>query len=90
MPEQPYYRVEVRSSAVKELRALPPGVRSRVYRAIDALRDDPRPSGAQKLKGGSDPLYRLRVGVYRVIFSVDDSLRLVVIARVRHRREAYG
>jgi mRNA interferase RelE/StbE len=55
--------------------------------AIDALADDPRPSGCAKLAGRDD--YRIRVGDYRVVYAVDDDKRVVLIARIAHRREVY-
>ena len=62
-------------------------MRERVTEAIDALARDPRPRGATKLAGRED--YRIRVGTYRIVYAVDDAHRLVVVARIAHRREAY-
>jgi mRNA interferase RelE/StbE len=61
--------------------------RQRVREAIDALAEDPRPPGATKLAGRGD--YRVRVGDYRVVYAVDDAERLVLVARIAHRREVY-
>jgi mRNA interferase RelE/StbE len=55
--------------------------------AIDALATDPRPPGAIKLAGRDD--YRVRVSDYRIVHAVDDDERLVLIARIAHRREVY-
>jgi len=55
--------------------------------AIDALAQDPRPRGSAKLAGRDD--CRLRVGDYRIVYAVDDSERLVIVARIAHRREVY-
>ena len=60
----------------------------RVIKAVEALADAPRPSGCKKLQGSEDT-YRIRVGDYRVIYSVDDSILIVAIERIRHRREVY-
>lgn len=62
-------------------------MRERVNVAIDALAEDPRPRGATKLAGRDD--YRIRVGDYRVVYAVDDAARLVIVARIAHRREVY-
>jgi len=78
----------LRPPAVRDLKALPVDARTRIERAIDRLRDNPRPSGAKKLVGFNDE-WRLRVGDYRVLYVIDDAERRVVIARVAHRREAY-
>jgi mRNA interferase RelE/StbE len=59
----------------------------RVAKAIDALARDPRPRGATKLAGRDD--YRIRVGNYRIVYAVDDAQRLVVVARIAHRRDVY-
>jgi mRNA interferase RelE/StbE len=62
-------------------------LRDRVRIAIDALSADPRPPGAVELAGRDD--YRIRVGDYRVVCAVDDAERLVLVARLAHRREVY-
>jgi mRNA interferase RelE/StbE len=62
-------------------------MRERVTEAIDALARDPRPRGATKLAGRDD--YGIRVGYHRIVYAVDDAERLVVVARIAHRREAY-
>jgi mRNA interferase RelE/StbE len=54
---------------------------------IEHLAKDPRPPDAKKLKG--DLGYSLRVGVYRILYDVDDEARTVTIYRVKHRRDAY-
>jgi mRNA interferase RelE/StbE len=58
-----------------------------VRAAIDALGFDPRPAGVVKLAGRDD--YRVRLGDYRIVYAVDDDERLVIVARVAHRREVY-
>ncbi|MGH7451187.1 MAG: type II toxin-antitoxin system RelE family toxin [bacterium] len=82
------YNVEFFNSAAKEFRALPSDIKSRVGEAIDALEQNPRPQGVRKLSGHTN-LYRIRVGVYRVVYEINDRDLLVRITRVRHRREAY-
>ena len=82
------YSILLRPAAIRDLKSLPPGIRSRIEKAIDRLVDDPRPSGARKLVGFDDE-WRLRVGDYRVLYIIKDPERQVVIARVAHRREAF-
>ena len=65
-----------------------PSIRRRIARAIDRLAADPRGGSTTKLRG-TDDLWRLRVGDYRVIYQVRDDVLLVLVIRVRHRREAY-
>jgi mRNA interferase RelE/StbE len=62
-------------------------LRDRINAAIDRLSTDPRPEGAVKLAGRND--FRIRVGDYRIVYAVDDDERLVIIARIAHRREVY-
>ena len=82
------YRVVLRRSAARELANLPPPIRRRVTRAVDALAANPRPLGAKLLRepGGR---WRIRVGDYRVLYRVDDDRVVVVVVRIRHRSIAY-
>ena len=83
------YKVFLAASAAKELEAI--GSRrdlARVACAIGALRADPRHPGVEKLAGGGNR-FRVRVGDYRVVFSVDDRARVVDVVKVGHRREVY-
>jgi len=82
------YRVEFTEAAEQDLEALPRDIGTRVYARIVALGDRPRPRGSTLLQG-SRTLRRLRVGAYRVIYQIDDTRKVVTIARVRHRRDAY-
>jgi mRNA interferase RelE/StbE len=82
------YRPVIAPTARKELDRLPTNARERVVRAIDALSDNPRPHGSLKLEGGEGQ-YRIRVGKYRVIYSIEDDVLIVLIVRVRHRKDAY-
>jgi mRNA interferase RelE/StbE len=65
-----------------------PSARDAILVALKKLRDDPRPDGIRPLKGRRDYL-RLRVGDYRVIYSVDDRASVVLVAVAGHRREVY-
>lgn len=62
-------------------------MQERVRAAIDALADEPRPRGAVKLAGRDD--FRTRVGDYRIVYAVDGPERLVLVARIAHRRVVY-
>ena len=83
-----FYRVEFRGSAERELHRIDPQMVPTVMAAIRALAEQPRPSGTRKL-AGSEQAYRIRIGDYRVVYTVDDQERMVSVDRVRHRREAY-
>ncbi|MGH8960708.1 MAG: type II toxin-antitoxin system RelE family toxin [Jatrophihabitantaceae bacterium] len=81
------YRIELRPAAVRALRKLDPQVRSRLQGAIALLAQDPRPPGARALQGR--PGLRVRVGDYRIIYTVEDDVLLVVVVRLGHRRDIY-
>ena len=83
------YRVELVRSSARELERLPVPARQRVLRAIQGLQKVPRPTGSRKLTG-AEATYRLRVGPYRVVYEVDDRSHLVLITRIRHRKDAYS
>lgn len=82
------YRIEVTRAAERDLRALPDNLLKRVDVKILSLAANPRPDGVRKL-AGSDSLYRVRVGDYRIIYEVQDRAILIIIVRVRHRGEVY-
>jgi mRNA interferase RelE/StbE len=81
------YRIELRPAAVRALRKLDPQVRHRILGAIALLAQDPRPPGARALQGRSG--LRVRVGDYRIIYTVEDDVLLVVVVRLGHRRDVY-
>jgi mRNA interferase RelE/StbE len=82
------YEVTFSRPAAKELEALGAGLVRRIFPKIQSLARQPRPSGCRKLTG-EENLWRIRVGEYRVIYSVDDANGVVDIVRVRHRSRAY-
>jgi mRNA interferase RelE/StbE len=82
------YAITFSRSARKELEKLPPQLVERVVPKIESLVLRPRPAGCKKLKGGQN-LWRIRVGDYRVVYSLDDARQVVDIVAVRHRSEAY-
>jgi mRNA interferase RelE/StbE len=73
--------------AVRAYRRLHGPLRERIRAAVDGLAGDPRPDGAVKLAGRDD--FRVRVGDYRIVYAIDDDGRIVLIARIAHRREVY-
>ena len=81
------YRVRIKASAAKELEALPKKDRVAVVKRIEALGDDPRPRGCQKLSG--DEKYRIRQGSYRILYMIKDEEIVVVVVKIGHRRDVY-
>ena len=84
----PEYRVTLKSSAEKEFIRLSETISDRIFSRIKALSTVPRPQDCKKLRGGQDA-WRIRVGDYRIIYTIDDKEKKVKITRIAHRREAY-
>lgn len=82
------YQLVLASRAKKDLDRLRGATWERVRDAVLALRDDPRPRGCKKLRGGTDT-YRIRIGDYRAVYDVDDEQQTVLLLRIRHRRDIY-
>lgn len=82
------YEVYLERAAERDLKRLPVETFHRIVPRIRALAENPRPPGCRKLTG-SDNDWRIRIGVYRVIYEVDESEEVVRVFRIRHRREAY-
>lgn len=82
------YRIEWKRSATKELRRLPSEAIARIVRAVEELANKPLPSGVKKL-GGTQHTYRIQIGDYRVVYTVESSVLLIEIIRVAHRKDVY-
>ena len=80
------YRVLIKSSAGKDIEALPKHDRRRIVVKITSLSSDPRPPGCEKLSGHDQ--YRIRQGNYRILYEIQDMDRVVVV-KVGHRRDVY-
>ena len=81
------YKILLKPSAAKELEALPKADRLGVVERIKTLVENPRPMGCEKLAGSEK--YRLRQGVYRILYEIHDDQVLVVVVKIGHRREVY-
>lgn len=81
------YRILVRKSVHKDFDRIPKKDVRRIVKAIGALAEDPRPQQSKKLSG--EEKYRLRCGVYRVIYEIQDKEPIVCIVRARHRSDVY-
>ena len=82
------YTVLLLPVAEREWRKLPHEIQTRVNHALLALENTPRPRGATKLSGSSGR-WRIRVGDYRIICSIDDTAQEVTTMRIAHRRQVY-
>lgn len=83
------YSLFIKPSAAKEIEAVGQKKdRQRIVSAVRSLASNPRPNGCEKLAAEGDR-YRVRVGRYRVIYSIGDSELVVVVVRVGHRKDVY-
>ena len=84
------YRVLIKPSAAKEIEAVDQKRdRQRIVAKVLALAEEPRPAGCEKLAGEADR-YRVRVGQYRIVYSIADDELVVLVVRVAHRKDVYG
>jgi len=81
------YSVDILRSAQKQLAKVDHQDRSRIIAAIRELGNQPHPPGSKKLSGR--PAWRIRVGVYRVIYEICDDRLLVLVIAIGHRKDIY-
>jgi mRNA interferase RelE/StbE len=81
------YKLVFKRSVSKDLRTLPKRDIARILKCIQSLAEEPRPRGCEKLSG--QDRYRVRQGVYRIIYEIQDDVLTVVVVKVGHRREVY-
>ena len=81
------YEVRFRKSVGKDLDSIPKRDVQRIIAAIDTLADDPRPPQSRKLSGSEK--YRLRCGIYRVLYEIQDDVLVVCVVKVGHRKDVY-
>ena len=81
------YDLRVRPSVARDLRGIPRADVHRILSRIEGLRDDPRPSGAEKLS--AQERYRVRQGNYRILYTVSDAELTVEVVKIGHRRDVY-
>jgi mRNA interferase RelE/StbE len=82
------YRVMLAATAEKELKRLSHQLIERIILRLENLASIPRPPGCKKLTGG-DREWRIRVGDYRAVYTIDDAKARVEVTRIRHRSEVY-
>lgn len=87
------YRVDIAPAAQRDMKklwkSLPKKDVNAISKAITSLENDPRPANAKKLSGG-ESLYRLRVGNYRLIYQVRDSVAIVLVLKLADRKDVYS
>ena len=82
------YEIIIERRAERDIKRLSELDFNRIVPRIRALAKDPRPSGCRKITGSKND-WRIRIGDYRVIYTIYDKTKVVELMRVRHRREAY-
>ncbi|OGQ34260.1 MAG: hypothetical protein A3F16_07980 [Deltaproteobacteria bacterium RIFCSPHIGHO2_12_FULL_43_9] len=85
--EKSSYKTTLKKSAFKELESVPRAYIKNIIRTIEELSEEPRPRGCEKLIGKE--LYRVRIGKYRVIYSIDDENQIIGIIKIGHRKDIY-
>ena len=83
------YEIHIRKQAVKEIEKLPTKNSIEVSKAIDSLAENPRPSGSKKLKGQNEIIWRIRAGDFRILYIIDDRIKIVEIRKVGDRKDIY-
>jgi mRNA interferase RelE/StbE len=82
------YDVFIKPSALRELDSVGSRkLRRNLAEHIQALADNPRPPGCRKLTGADQ--YRIRRGAYRVVYSIEDERRVVIVVKIGHRKDVY-
>lgn len=81
------YKLAFRRSVAKDLRRIPKDDVTRILERVDALQLDPRPPGSEKLSG--QERYRIRQGVYRILYEIADDVLIVTVVKVGHRKDVY-
>ncbi len=81
------YKLVFKKSVSKDFRPIPNKDVTRILQRIEELQEDPRPIGSEKLSG--QERYRIRQGVYRIIYEVVDELLIVIVVKVGHRKHVY-
>jgi mRNA interferase RelE/StbE len=82
------YDIQFKSTTAKEFRNLPLDIKKRIIDKIDSLASNPLPKGVKNLKGKND-YYRLRVGVYQIVYELLLTKNMIIVTRIRHRKDVY-
>ena len=83
------YQVIISKVASKEIKVLSKSNASKIFEKIKSLSENPRPAGCKKLKVPDTALWRIRIGDYRVIYSIEDVIKIIEVIRVGHRGDVY-
>lgn len=81
------FEVIFKQSVAKDLRPIPKNEVARILKRIEALKGVPRPPGVEKLSG--QELYRIRQGVYRILYEIKNDELIIIVVKIGHRRDVY-
>lgn len=81
------YKIFFKKSVEKDFKFIPQAYLSKILKRIDDLKSEPRPNGSEKLTGLD--LYRIRQGIFRIVYSIQENELTIWIVRVAHRKEIY-
>jgi len=81
------FEIIFKQSVAKDLRQIPKKDVARILKRIESLKTEPRPPGVEKLSGREK--YRIRQGVYRILYEVRNEELIIVVVKIGHRRDVY-
>lgn len=81
------YEIYFKQSVEKDFRTIPKKDLRKIIHRIEALSEDPRPPGHEKLTG--QERYRVRQGLYRIVYSIQDKELTIWVVKVGHRKDVY-
>ena len=82
------YQIVIEKRAHKDLKHIEPSYQKIIIRKIMSLSENPRPEGYIKLKG-KDNLFRIRIGDYRVIYTIKDDKLIILVLEIGDRKDIY-
>jgi mRNA interferase RelE/StbE len=83
------YKISLTRRAEKDLKSLDRSMKNRTVTAITALADDPRPPGCKKIQS-EEGVWRIRIGDWRIGYTINDSSQEIIVIRIVHRKEFYN
>ena len=82
------YKIIITKDVYKQIANLPSDMADKIALTINKLEENPRPAGVKKLKSYNN-YYRIRLGVYRIVYSIEDRILVIRVIRVAHRKQVY-
>lgn len=83
------FKIKLHKNARKNLKKIDPTTQKRIVKAITNLENNPTPNGYKKLKGQIEDKYRIRVGDYRIIYTIKNEELVILVLTIGHRKDIY-